>query len=60
MKVGDLVRLKNERLEPNRVWVITETSVIRMSEGGVKVATLDGRRGMIFRLRDLELVNESR
>tara|TARA_R110000751_G_scaffold304801_1_gene420551 strand:+ start:618 stop:800 length:183 start_codon:yes stop_codon:yes gene_type:complete len=60
MKVGDLVRLKNEQIEPNRVWIITETSVIRMSEGGVKVATLDGRRGMIFRLQDLELVNESR
>jgi len=58
MKVGDLVRLKNEQIEPNRVWIITETSVIRMSEGGVKVATLDGRRGMIFRLQDLELVNE--
>ena len=60
MKVGDLVRLKNERIEPYRAWVITETSVIRMSEGGVKVATLDGRRGMIFRCEDLELINESR
>jgi len=56
MKVGDLVRLKNERIEPNKVWIITETSVIRMSEGGVKVATLDGRRGMIFRFEDLEVV----
>ena len=60
MKVGDLVRLKSARFEPDKAWIVTEIKVIRMSEGGVKVASLNGRRGMIFRLQDLELINESR
>ena len=49
MKVGDLVRLnKRPHLDPKKLWIITDISVIRMSEGGVKVAIkLNGCEGMV-------------